>query len=64
MRGPHSVQAGMDMYATCNTPTYSRGKLWWERAAFWIDHQWEVPQTPAGLNPADRRSTYEDDAEG
>ncbi len=45
-------------------PTYSRGKLWWERAAFWIDHQWEVPQTPAGLDPADRRSTYEDDAAG
>ena len=41
-------------------PTYSRDKLWWERVAFWIDLQFETPQSPAGLEPAGKRSTYGD----
>jgi len=41
-------------------PTYSRGKVWWEYVAFWMDLQFESPQSPAGLEPAGKRSTYGD----
>ena len=45
-------------------PTYSRDKVWWEHVAFWMDQHWEVPQSPAGLQPSGRRTTWGDSPEG
>jgi len=45
-------------------PTYRRDKVWWEHVAFWIDQRWEVPQPPAGIPSAARRTTWGDAAEG
>jgi HEAT repeat protein len=42
-------------------PTYRRGMVWWEHVAFWLDQQWEVPQSPAGLKPAGARRTWDAD---
>ena len=40
-------------------PTYSRGKSWWEYAAFWMDTSWEKPSVPTGKRPRSERRTYD-----
>ncbi|MGI9012764.1 MAG: HEAT repeat domain-containing protein [Phycisphaerales bacterium] len=39
-------------------PTYSRNETMIDHLTFWKEEQWETPQQPAGLRPADERSTY------
>jgi hypothetical protein len=44
-------------------PTYQRDNTFLETMIFWSSNTYEEPAPPAGLHPADRRTTYQDDAE-
>ncbi len=42
-------------------PTYMRARTFLERIAFWSARTFESPGIPAGMEPASRRRTYEND---